>query len=66
MRETVPMPARIPRRTPKVLICIGAALLLVAIVAALWPRSVTYNGVRRTCSPQLGDFAPSDPGPGYP
>jgi hypothetical protein len=60
------MSARVSRRIPKSLICIGAALLLVAIVAALWPRSVTYGGVRRTCSPQLGDFAPADPGPRYP
>jgi len=54
------------QRRPRVFIGVGVMLLLVAFVAALWPRAVTYNGVRRSCSPQIGDFVPSDPGPGYP
>ena len=68
-RETVHMslPARArSRRTPRVLIGASVLLLLVAFIAALWPRAVTYDGVRRSCSPQIGDFVPSDPGPGYP
>jgi len=61
------LPARVQsQRTPKVLIGAGVLLLLVAFVAALWPRVVTYDGTRRSCSDQLADFVPSDPGPGYP
>src|SRR5450432_1010012 len=54
------------QRAPKVLIGAAVTLLLAAFVAALWPRAVTYDGTRRSCSPQIADFVPSDPGPTYP
>jgi hypothetical protein len=50
-------------RIARLMLAIGAALILVALVTGFWPSSVRFNGVSRACSPDVGNFVPSDPGP---
>jgi hypothetical protein len=57
---------RVARGRPELMLTVGIALLVSALVAGFWPHSVTLNGSRRSCSPVVGDMVPSDPGPSYP